>query len=468
MRHFPIFINLDGRRVVVSGAGETAVAKLRLLLKTKAHINVIGENPPDQIVTWVHENRITLIERAMEPGDTICASLFYAANDDEDEDKRVADIANREGALVNIVDNLSDSQFITPAIVDRDPVTVAIGTEGAAPVLARKIKADLESQLPSDLGVLARIGQAFRARANMIPMGRKRRDLWTRFYFGAGARALKEGGAEKVEHLLEDLLTDTIERRDTPGHVSFVGAGPGDPDLLTMKARRALHEADVVLHDRLVPAEILELARREATIIETGKKGFGAAWRQDDINALVIEHARAGAHIVRLKSGDPSVYGRLDEETEALTQSDIAFTIVPGITAASAAAASAGKSLTKRGRNSSLRFVTAHDMDGFADHDWQSLAKPGAVTAVYMGIKAAPHVVAQLLAHGAAPNTVVTVIENVSRPSEQTLSCVLPNLPKALAGAKVTGPAVILLGLGSIATEADAPAEEIHLVEGVA
>ncbi|MEO1747838.1 MAG: siroheme synthase CysG [Pseudomonadota bacterium] len=468
MRHFPVFINLDGRRVVVSGAGETAIAKLRLLLKTNAHINVIGAEPEDQVLDWARENRIFLTERAMEPGDAICASLFYAANDDEVEDNRVADIAHREGALVNIVDNLNDSQFITPAIVDRDPVTVAIGTEGAAPVLARKIKADLESQLPSDLGVLARIGQAFRARANMLPMGRKRRDFWTRFYFGAGARALNEGGREKVERLLEDLLTDTIERRDAPGHVSFVGAGPGDPDLLTMKARRALHEADVVLHDRLVPSDILELARREATIIETGKKGFGEAWKQDDINALMIEHARAGAHIVRLKSGDPLVYGRLDEETDALAREDIAFDIVPGITAASAAAASTGKSLTKRGRNSSLRFVTAHDMDGFADHDWQSLAKPGAVTAVYMGVKAAPHVVAQLLAHGAAADTPVTVIENVSRASEQSITCALPALPKALAEAKITGPAVILLGLGDVTPEAAVTAKEIHLVEGVA
>ncbi|MEO0543818.1 MAG: siroheme synthase CysG, partial [Pseudomonadota bacterium] len=407
-------------------------------------------------------------DRRMEPGDALCASLFYAANDDEVEDKRVADIAHSEGALVNIVDNLNDSQFITPAIVDRDPVTVAIGTEGAAPVLARKIKADLESQLPSDLGVLARIGQAFRKRANMLPMGRKRRDFWTRFYFGAGARALNEGGAEQAERLLEDLLTDTIERRDAPGRVSFVGAGPGDPDLLTMKARRALHEADVVLHDRLVPSEILELARREATIIETGKKGFGAAWKQDDINALMIEHARAGAHIVRLKSGDPSVYGRLDEETEALTSQDIVFDIVPGITAASAAAASTGKSLTKRGRNSTLRFVTAHDMDGFADHDWHSLAKQGAVTAVYMGVKAAPHVVAQLLAHGAKPETPVTVIENVSRVSENTVACRLPDLPKKLADAKFSGPAVILLGLGEMTSTVAAPTAEIEIVEGVA
>ncbi|MEN0001522.1 MAG: siroheme synthase CysG [Pseudomonadota bacterium] len=449
MRHFPIFMNLEGHRVIVSGAGETAVAKLRLLLKTRAHISVFGDNPDDQIGVWAAQGRINFIERPLEVGDALCARLFYAANDDEAEDRRVAALAHADGALVNIVDNLDESQFITPAIVDRDPVTVAIGTEGAAPVLARKIKADLEEQLPSDLGVLARIGQAFRSRANLLPMGRKRRDFWTRFYFGAGAKALEKGGEQAAHQLLEELLTDAIERREAPGRVSFVGAGPGDPDLLTMKARRALHEADVVLHDRLVSAEILELARREAKIVETGKKGFGTAWKQNDINALMIEEARSGAHVVRLKSGDPSVYGRLDEEIAALHEAGIGFDVVPGITSASAAAASIGQSLTRRGRNSALRFITAHDMDGFADHEWAALARPGAVTAIYMGVKAAPHVVAQLLAHGATADTMVTVTENVSRQSQQTVSCALPDLPKRLAEARIIGPAVILIGMGA-------------------
>ncbi|MEL6920927.1 MAG: siroheme synthase CysG [Pseudomonadota bacterium] len=449
MRHFPVFMHLDGRRVVVSGAGACAVAKLRLLLKTSAHINVFGIAPESQVRHWAGEGRIVLHERALEPGDAMCAALFYAANDDPVEDKRVAAIAGADGAPVNIVDNLEDSQFITPAIVDRDPVTVAIGTEGAAPVLARKIKADLEQRLPSDLGVLARIGQAFRARVTLLPMGRKRRDFWTRFYFDAGSRALKRGGEDGVRDTLETLLTDAIERREVEGYVSFVGAGPGDPDLLTMKARRTLHEADVVLHDRLVSNDILELARREATIIETGKKGFGEAWTQDDINTLMIERARQGAHVVRLKSGDPSVYGRLDEETASLGEAAVGFEVIPGITAASAAAASLGQSLTRRGRNSALRFVTAHDVDGFADHDWRALANPGAVTAIYMGVKAVRHVVAQLVAHGADASTAVTVMENVSRADQKTITCALPDLPHKLAAAGINGPAVILIGLGA-------------------
>ena len=181
----------------------------------------------------------------------------------------------------------------------------------------------------------------------------------------------------------------------------LVGAGPGDPELLTLKARRLLHEADVVIHDRLVPEAILELARREATIVEVGKNAYGPSWKQADINALMVRHAQAGATVVRLKGGDPAVFGRLDEEIEALEAAGIAYGVVPGVTSASAAAAAIGQSLTKRGRNSSFRVLTGHDVDGFAEHDWRELAKPGATAAIYMGVKAATFLRGRLLMHGA-------------------------------------------------------------------
>ncbi|WP_306119576.1 MULTISPECIES: siroheme synthase CysG [unclassified Roseitalea] len=447
MRHFPIFLNVDGRRVIVSGAGETAVAKLRLLLKTGARIAVFGAEPVAQVRRWAAEGRLTLTERPIAAGDAMCAALLYAANDDAAEDARAAKIGHEAGALVNIVDNLEDSQFITPAIVDRDPVTVAIGTEGAAPVLARKIKADLEERLPASLGVLTRIGQVFRARAEMLGSSKKRRAFWTRFYFGAGDAALKAGGEAAVRDTLETLLTDALETHDGPGSVAFVGAGPGDPALLTLKARNALHEADVVLHDRLVPQPILELARREAIIVETGKKGFGPAWTQDAINDLMIDHASAGARVVRLKSGDPAVFGRLEEELDALDEAGITFEIVPGITSASAAVASIGRSLTRRGRNASLRIVTGHDAEGFADHDWRALARPGEAAAIYMGLKASAFLRGRLLMHGADAKTPVTVVENASRADQRIVAATLGSLPEALADAGITGPAVLLYGI---------------------
>ncbi|SNR28230.1 siroheme synthase CysG [Puniceibacterium sediminis] len=452
MQHFPIFVALSGRRVVLSGGGEAALAKLRLLLKTQADLTVFAPTPAPEITTWADAGRLTLIRRAMQTGDAAGAVLFYAADEDAAEDARTSQIAQAEGALCNIVDNLADSQFITPAIVDRDPVTVAIGTEGAAPVLARRIKADLEERLPTGLGTLARIGKGFRAMADALPMGRKRRDFWSDFYFDAGPRALPEGEA-KLRETLDILLDRHLATEDKQGHVAFVGAGPGDPELLTLKARKALDTADVVIHDRLVSAEILELARREAVLVDAGKEGFGPSMTQSDINALIVEHARGGAQVVRLKSGDPTIFGRLDEEIDACTDAGVTWHIVPGITAASAAVAGIGQSLTRRQRNASVRFLTGHDMKGFADHDWRALARSGEVAAIYMGKKAARFIQGRLIMHGADPATPVTVIENASRPDQKVIAATLATLPADLAKADMTGPALTLYGLAPRAAQ---------------
>ncbi|QYX55342.1 siroheme synthase CysG [Roseovarius sp. SCSIO 43702] len=454
MKHFPIFLSLEGRRVVLSGGGDAALAKLRLLLKTEAGITVFAPDPAPEIADWAAEGRLTLVRRPVAPGDITGAALFYGADEDPVEDARTAAIARAEGALTNIVDNLEDSAFITPAIVDRDPVTVAIGTEGAAPVLARAIKADLEARLPATLGILARLGKAFRAAADILPMGRARRDFWSDWYFRDGPRALARG-EDGASGALDELLARHASRDARAGHVAFVGAGPGDPELLTLKARRALDEADVVIHDRLVTPAILELARREATLIDAGKEGFGPSMTQDDINALIVEHAAQGAQVVRLKGGDPTVFGRLDEEIEAVTAAGIPFHIVPGITAASASVAAIGQSLTSRGRNTSLRFLTGHDMKGFADHDWAALARPGEVAAIYMGKKSARFIQGRLLMHGAAPSTPVTVIENASRPDQRILATTLGALPADLARAALTGPALTFVGLAPRAARAE-------------
>ena len=300
MKHFPVFMAVEGRRVVVSGGGDAALAKLRLLLKTEANLTIVAADVSEDIQRLEADRRLTVIRRAMEPGDAMCAVLFYAANDDDAEDARVCRLAAADGALVNWVDNLAQSQFITPAIVDRDPVTVAIGTEGAAPVLARAIKADLEERLPRALGVLARVGKAFRTAADALPMGRARRAFWSEYYFKSGPEAYDHAGEEALTPALETLLEDHLAGRDAPGRVTFVGAGPGDPELLTLKARKALHEADVVIHDRLVTPEILELARREALIIDAGKEGFGPSMPQAEIDALIVKHAADGSHVVRL------------------------------------------------------------------------------------------------------------------------------------------------------------------------
>ncbi|GAA5078818.1 siroheme synthase CysG [Roseibacterium beibuensis] len=457
MRHFPIFLDLDGARVVVSGGGEAALAKLRLLMKTRARLTVFATDPADEVIELAREGRIALVRRAVEPGDALCARLFYAANDDDAEDARVATLARADGALVNWVDNLNASQFITPAMVDRDPVTVAIGTEGAAPVLARRIKAHLESHLPTNLGVLARAGQAFRKAAEALPMGRTRREFWAAYYDRAGPRALVQNGADALPRTLQDLLDDHLAAKPSTGHVDLVGSGPGDPDLLTLKARKLLDEADVVIHDRLVSPAILELARREAVLINAGKKGFGPAMSQEEIGRLMVEHAAQGAHVVRLKSGDPGVFGRLDEELDALNAAGIDWAICPGITAASAAAAQLGQSLTKRGRNSDLRLLTGHDVKGFAEQDWRGLVRPGMVAAIYMGARGARFLQGRLLMHGASPDTPVTAVENASRVEARVIASTLADLPADLEAAAPDGPVILMLGLAPRAAVARLP-----------
>ncbi|MEN8842101.1 MAG: siroheme synthase CysG [Octadecabacter sp.] len=462
MKHFPIFLAVEGRRIVLAGGGDAALAKLRLVLKTEAKVTVIAETAAPEIHDWAAQGKLTLIQRAMEPGDTMCASLFYAAHEDEIEDARTAAIAHRDGALVNIVDNLGDSQFITPAIVDRDPVTIAIGTEGAAPVLARAIKKDLEERLPASLGTLARIGKGFRTMAEKLPFGVARRDFWSDFYFNAGPRAITQG-EDAVEAALDTLLNDHLNADAKQGHVDLVGAGPGDPDLLTLKARKALDKADVVIYDRLVTPEILELARREAIMIDAGKEGFGKAMAQGDINALIVEHGLNGHHVVRLKAGDPTVFGRLDEEIDAIEGANLSYTIVPGITAASAAVADIGQSLTKRGRNSSVRFITGHDTKGYADHDWKTLAETGQVAAIYMGKKSARFIQGRLLMHGADPMTPVTVIENVSREKQRVIATTLGALEPTITQANLTGPALTFLGLAPRAALAATNSNDLQL-----
>lgn len=447
MNHFPIFLNVAGKAIVVSGGGEAAVAKLRLILKTEAHVQVFASSVAPEIAAWQAEGKLSVTSRALSKGDVAQAALFYAANEDDAEDARVAALAHAEGALVNIVDNLQDSAFITPAIIDRDPVVVAIGTEGAAPVLARAIKSDLEQSLPASLGVLARIGKSFRTAAEALPMGRARRLFWRDYYLGAGPKTLEADGPEALTPALEQLLAQHLSAPEAQGSVDLVGAGPGDPDLLTLKARKALEAADVVIYDRLVSTEILELARREALLIDVGKTGFGPATTQAEINALIVEHAQSGAYVVRLKAGDPSVFGRLDEELDACAEAGIAFRIIPGITSAAAAVASLSQSLTKRGRNASVRLITGHDTKGFAEHDWRSLARKGEVAAIYMGKKSARFVQSRLMMHGADPATPVTIVENASRTNQRILATTLAELAGALAEAALTGPAIIFLGL---------------------
>lgn len=267
MRHFPLFLDLSRHIIVVSGSGEAAAAKLRLLLKTRATVRVFGIDTAASVRAWAHEGRLELIERSIQAGDTNKARILYCANDDIVEDRRAAKIGRDDGTLVCIVDNLEESDFITPAIVDRDPVTVAIGTEGTAPVLARKIKAEMEAQLPVELGLLAEEARAFRGQAATLPAGKIRRKFWARFFGTAGMDAFSSGGREGIQECLKNLHGKIGQETAEPGRIVFAGFGGEDPGNLTMNARQAIDQADVILYDRDIAKPILELARREAEFI---------------------------------------------------------------------------------------------------------------------------------------------------------------------------------------------------------
>ena len=462
MNYFPVYMQMNGRQVLFVGGGTITLPKIRLLSKTSAGLVLFGSATDPNLVRLVRDGHLGHYDRPVCPED--CARAVFAYIGSEDEAERDAAIAVFEGAGLPycVIDDKPRSRFITPAVVDRDPVMVAIGTEGTSPVLARRIKSQIETMLPQDTGMLAREMGSFREKVEMLAPGTARRRFWGEFLDEVVPSIRRESkgwddaalrGA--VRGRLHELLGRHKERHSAPPEdgkppiypVHFVGAGPGDPDLLTRKALRVIDDADVVLHDRLVPAPVLELCRREAEIIEVGKEGFGPSWSQDDINALIIRQAHAGLRVVRLKSGDAGIFGRLDEEIEAVHGAGLQFEIVPGITAASAAAADMGISLTRRGRNQAVHLITGHDRKGYADQDWRRLARPGSVAAIYMGVNALPYIRSRLMMQGALPETPVTIGQSIGHAEEKWLATTLARMVEDCSGQGMKGPAVILYGL---------------------
>lgn len=449
MRYFPIFVDLRDRRVVVVGGGEEATRKVRLLLKTVARIEVVAEDlhpelADDSRIAWVAKRYSAELLRD--------AALVYSA--DKNLNETVSADARQLGIPVNAVDEADISTFIVPSIVDRDPVVIAIGTEGAAPVLAQGIRAQIDTLLPHGIGKLAARAQALRERvAEIVPAGNRRRSFWQRFFFGEPRQALENGDDVAFDLALNDALH--AEARPPTGQVALVGAGPGDPELLTIKAHRKLQEADVIVYDRLVSPGVLELARRDAVRIPVGKTPFEASPRQSEINGILLAEARNGLKVVRLKGGDPYIFGRGGEEQAALEAAGIAVEVVPGITAAIGCAASVKLPLTQRGENRSITLLTASSESGLAEQDWGALAKPGQVFAIYMGVNAAGDVSARLLAAGIEPATPVTIVENGTLANERVIETDIGHLWDSIQARGVSGPAIIYVGLAKAKTTAD-------------
>jgi uroporphyrin-III C-methyltransferase/precorrin-2 dehydrogenase/sirohydrochlorin ferrochelatase len=450
MRYFPIFTDLQGADVLVVGGGEQAAQKVRLLRKTRAHITVVAETVTDELRDLEEQNAIWIVLRAFLVRDLEGQRFVYAATGDRLQDAAVSRAAKARGIPVNVVDTPGLSTFIMPAILDRGPVTVAVGTEGAAPVLAREIKTKLEAILPANFGRLAERALALRETVTKaVPDQRARRRVWERLLQGPFRRAVLSGADDEAGRVLADELHGENAPARTPGagRVVLVGCGPGDPDLLTLKALQRLQDADVLVVDRLVNPRVLEYARRDAERIFVGKTPRGPTTSQAEINRIIVREAKAGKVVARLKGGDPFVFGRAAEEMAACQAAGIGFEVVPGVTAAHACAARIGLPMTLRERVRHFSLVTGASAEGEPDLDWPALASPGSAFAVYMGVGNAPLLRASLLAAGAEPDTPVVIVENGTLESERAIATTLADLTDCVAGLSVGSPAVIFVGL---------------------
>jgi len=441
---FPVFMRVEDREVVIVGGGDEALAKARLLVQSAATIRIIAARPTRELEAFAKEGSATIAREAYRAGHVEGAVLVFAATGDEALDRRVVADARRAGIAANAVDRPELCDFFTPALVNRAPVAVAIGTEGAGPVLAQMIRARIDRMLPPSLGRLAELAAGYREAAErLLPKGAARRTFWKAFFGGAAARAVEAGDLDAAGEAADVLLA---ARGKAAGHVALVGAGPGSEDLITLRAHRLLMEADTIVHDALVPEAVIALGRRDAERIAAGKRKGCHSKSQDEINALLVKLARDGKRVVRLKSGDPLVFGRAGEEMAALRAAGVSYEVVPGVTSAFAAAADFELPLTLRGVSSSLVLTTGHDLKGASLPDWARLAIDGATVAVYMGRSNAAEVASRLADAGLSPDTAVAIVENASLPGRRLLHGTLADLPALADRTELTGPVMTLIG----------------------
>jgi uroporphyrin-III C-methyltransferase/precorrin-2 dehydrogenase/sirohydrochlorin ferrochelatase len=447
MQYFPAFFDLTAQKVLIVGAGEVALRKLALLTRSGANVTVVAPQMLPEFGEQAAAGKITAVAREFVPGDLDGARLVIVATARRAVNRWIAALSEARGIPVNVVDDREASRFIVPALIDRDPVLVAISTGGASPVLARRLRERLEALIPKRFGELALWLRALRRAARWrLRDTDARRRFFEHIVDGAAARRFVAGDTHGAESLAQQLLARTSSSPRESGEVTLVGAGPGDPELLTLKALRALQDADVILHDRLVPRAVLDMARRDASRISVGKAAGGVGSTQAEINALLIEHALQGKRVVRLKGGDPFIFGRGGEELEALQKAHIRFSVIPGITAAAGCAAYAGIPLTHRDHAHSVTFVTGHEDGDGREPDYQALAKPGITAVFYMGLARVGHIAARLVQHGAPEALPAALIAQGTLENQRVITGTLATIAAAAARAGLESPALLVVG----------------------
>ncbi|MGB8926276.1 MAG: siroheme synthase CysG [Pantoea agglomerans] len=442
MDYFPLFCRLQGRRCLLVGAGDVAERKARLLLEAGAELLVGALDCSPAFRQWAQQETITLLPGAFDPRWLTGCWLVVAATSDDAVNQQVAEAAEKRQIFCNLVDAPQQASAIMPSIIDRSPLMVAVSSGGRAPVLARLLREKLEAMLPQHLGQLAQLAGTLRARVKQqLSSVSARRHFWERFFNSERlAQTLANGDSERAEQITDQLFNADLHQQ---GEVALVGAGPGDAGLLTLKGLQLIQQADVIVYDRLVSDEILNLVRRDAERIFVGKRAGHHCVPQDEINQLLCEQAQRGKRVVRLKGGDPFIFGRGGEELEALAQRQIPFSVVPGITAASGCAAYSGIPLTHRDHAQSVRLVTGH-LQKEGTLAWQTLAAEQQTLVFYMGLTQAGEIQQQLIKHGMRSDMPVALVENGTTTRQRVVTGTLSEL-EALAG-QVTSPSLMIIG----------------------
>ena len=446
MDYFPVFLDLKRRRCLLVGGGDVATRKGRLLAKAGAILRVVAPQISPELRDLVQQCQGVIHLREYQASDVDDCVLAIAATDIDSLNQTISEDAKAKNIPVNVVDSPALCTYITPAIIDRSPLVIAISSGGESPVLARLIRAKLETLIPNSYGVLAQFASRWRERIkNRFADTDQRRRFWEKILQGPAAELVFNGQDAQADK----LLSDAIQQDDaslTQGEVYLVGGGPGDPELLTLRALRLMQQADVVLYDRLVSDGVMELVRRDAERIYVGKRRSEHIMEQENINQLLVDLAQQGKRVLRLKGGDPFIFGRGGEEIELLAQHHIPFQVVPGITAASGCAAYAGIPLTHRDYAQSVRFVTGHLKDDSTNLHWPELAVPGQTLVFYMGLVGLADICAALIAHGRAPETPVALIEKGTTRDQRVLIADLSSIAETVAQNDVHGPTLLIIG----------------------
>jgi len=447
VRHLPIFVDIRQRPCLVVGGGEVAARKVEVLLRAGARVTVVAPRLCARLKDRSDAGEIIHIAEPFAGPELDGCALGVAATDDQAVNRQVSESARRLAVPVNVVDTPELSTFIFPSIIDREPVTVAVSTGGAAPVLARLLRARLETMIPASYGRLGELASRFRGAVKArLPKMAQRRRFWEETLDGEVAELIYAGRDEAAAVALQQALDRANGGSLHRGEVYLVGAGPGDPDLLTFRALRLMQRADVVLYDRLVPDAILDLVRREADRIYVGKRRSFHALRQEEINGLLVTLANEGKRVLRLKGGDPFIFGRGGEEIASLTAQGISFQIVPGISAANGCAAYAGIPLTHRDYAQSVLFVTGHLKGGTMDINWPALLQPAQTVVVYMGLAGLEPLCRQLIARGMRPSMPAALVEQGTTARQRVLVGTVENLPGLVAQQAVHAPTLLIIG----------------------